>query len=443
MEPMLRVLKRTTVTFWIFLSMAVGLGLGFVVSPEAATQINYLSKAFLTLIKCLIVPLIFSTLVVGIAGHSEDLGRVGWLALKSFIYFETATTIALGIGLIAVNVVGPGWGIDLSKVQLDEDLAKAVDSSHDISWHGEMFQIVTDSFFKSAVENSVLQVVFCAIMFAVAMMRTKAEHRMPMLSFLSSLSMIMFSVTEMVMNFAPVGIGAALCYTVAMAGSSVLLNLGLLLATLYGSLLVYCVVIFIPVMLVCRLPMLRCLKAIGEPALIAFSTSSSEAALPRAMENMEQFGVPKGIVAFVMPAGYSFNLDGTTLYLALASVFAAQAGGIRMPMSRQLVMMFSLMLTSKGVAAVPRASLVILAGTVTSFGLPLEAIIIIMGVDALMDMGRTAVNLSGNCIAAIVVAVWEGEFDYDLAFGRKPLLNESAQQEKSLPNAPVSEIDIV
>ncbi|KAJ9059089.1 hypothetical protein DSO57_1006220 [Entomophthora muscae] len=333
---MLRLLKRTSVTFWIFLSMAVGLGLGFVVGREAATQINYLSKAFLTLIKCLIVPLVFSTLVVGIAGHSEDLGRVGWLGLKSLVYFEAATTVALVVGLVAVNLVGPGWGIDLSQVQADETLEKMVTTSRDITWHGEMFHIITDSFFKSAVENSVLQVVFCAIMFAVAMMRAKLEHRVPMLSFLSSLSMIMFSVTELVMNFAPVGIGAALCYTVAMAGGSVLVNLGLLIATLYGSLLVYCVLVFIPIMLVCRLPILKCLKAIGEPALIAFSTSSSEAALPLAMENMERFGVSRGIVAFVMPAGYSFNLDGTTLYLALASVFAAQAGGSVCPSPSRL-----------------------------------------------------------------------------------------------------------
>ncbi|KAI0232170.1 hypothetical protein L0F63_005719 [Massospora cicadina] len=445
LQPLLKVLRRTGVTFWIFVSMAVGLGLGFVVSQEAAIEINYLSKAFLALIKCLIVPLIFSTLVVGIAGHSEDLGRVGRLAVKSFIYFELATTVALIIGLVAVNLIGPGWGIDLGRVQADESLSKMVDTSRKITWHGEMFEIVTDSFFKSAVDNKVLQVVFCSIMFAVAMMRVKPEHRIPMLNFLNSLSMIMFRVTELVMNFAPVGIGAALCYTVAMAGGSVLLNLGLLVGTLYGSLAVYCLLVFLPVMLICRLPILPCLRAVGEPALIAFSTSSSEAALPRAMENMERFGVPRGTVAFVMPAGYSFNLDGTTLYLALASVFAAQAGGVRMPIAQQLVMMLSLMLTSKGVAAVPRASLVILAGTVTSFGLPIEAIMVIMGVDALMDMGRTAVNLTGNCLAAIVMAVWEGEFDYHLADGSKPFDDASqsdAPSEKLDRDNPAPEICI-
>lgn len=426
-KPIYRILRRTTVTFWIFVFMILGLALGFLVPKSAATEINNISLAFLTLVKALIVPLIFSTLVVGIAGHGDDLARVGRLALKSFIYFEAVTTMALLIGLIAVNVIRPGDGIDLTNIPTNETVNKMVEKSKVITWYGEMFEIITESFFKSAAENKVLQIVFCSIMFAVALIKTKPIYRRPMLEFLGSLSQIMFAVTDLVMNFAPLGIGSALCYTVSMAGGSVLINLGKLLATLYGSLLVYCIVVFIPIILLCKVPFLPCLKALGEPALIAFSTASSEAALPKAMENMERFGVPKGTVAFVIPSGYSFNLDGTTLYLALASVFAAQAGGIEMSIGEQLLMMLSLMLTSKGVAAVPRASLVILAGTVSSFGLPIQAVIVILGIDALMDMGRTTVNLTGNCLATIVMSVWEGDFDYELARGDKSFISNDSE----------------
>ncbi|KAI9290524.1 Sodium:dicarboxylate symporter [Neoconidiobolus thromboides FSU 785] len=446
--PVWRLLRKTNVTIWIFIFMVIGLILGFTVSKEVAYNLNFFSKAFLELVKCLIVPLIFSTLVVGIAGHGDDLAKVGRLALKSLIYFEVVTTLALIIGLIAVNVIGPGWGIDLSNVEVDKDIKKLSEASENITWHHEMFEIVTPSFFESAVKNKVLQIVFCAIMFSVAMIKTKPKYRKPMVSFLESLSQIMFKVTELVMNFAPIGIGCALCYTINTAGGQVLINLGKLIGTLYGSLVIFMLIILLPIMLICRLPLINTFKAIGEPALIAFSTASSEAALPKAMENMERLGVPKGTVAFVMPTGYSFNLDGTTLYLSLASIFCAQAGGISMPIGEQIVMMLSLMLTSKGVAAVPRASLVILTGTVHSFNLPMAAITVILGVDALMDMGRTTVNLIGNCLAAIVMSVWEGDFDYEIARGLKPFIEEDfnldemeideKKDEKMNPKEPVT-----
>ncbi|KXN71999.1 glutamate-aspartate carrier protein [Conidiobolus coronatus NRRL 28638] len=380
---------------------------------------SYISKMFINMVKTLIVPLVFSTLVVGIAGHSDDIKALGMLALKSIVYFEVATTIALIIGMIAVNVIKPGKGIDLSGIVVSQTVLDAQKNSSNVTWHDIITHVVPASFFEAASKNDVLQVVFCAVMFAVALMMVDKKYKPPMIHFLESLSIIMFKVTELVMNFAPIGIMCALAATINAAGPAVLVNLAALIGTLYGSLIIYALVVFLPVLLICRVPLLRTCKAIGQPALIAFTTASSEAALPKAMELMERLGVPKGTVSFVMPTGYSFNLDGTTLYLALASVFCAQAGKIDMPIGQQIVMMLTLMLTSKGVAAVPRASLVILAGTINTFNLPAAAIEVILGVDALMDMGRTAINLTGNCVACVAMSVWEGDFDYDIAFGRK------------------------
>jgi proton glutamate symport protein len=319
----------------------------------------------------------------------------------------------------------------LSGIIVSKAVQDAQKNSAEVTWHGIITHPVPDSFFKAAAANDVLQVVFCAVMFSVATIMVESRFKPPMLHFLESLSIIMFKVTELVMNFAPIGIMCALAATVNVAGAKVLINLAALIGTLYGSLIIFAILVFLPVLLICRVPLIKTMKVIGQPALIAFSTASSEAALPKAMELMEKFGVPRGTVSFVMPTGYSFNLDGTTLYLALASVFCAQAGKIDMPIGQQIVMMLTLMLTSKGVAAVPRASLVILAGTVASFKLPAEAIEIILGVDALMDMGRTAVNLAGNCIACIAMSVWEGDFDYDIAYGRKEWVDPTLERDFS------------
>ena len=406
--------RRISSTQWILISMVVGVMLGyfFPVSARAdhggwaAADLRILSTIFLNMIKSLIVPLLFSTLVVGIAGHGDDLKKVGRLALRSIIYFEIVTTIALVIGLVAVNLTKPGVGVDLGGASAQ---AGQQFSATKTTLSGVIEHTVPTSFFDAAAKNEVLQVVFFAIIFGVALARVRGKNKETMLALAESLSEVMFKFTAIVMAFAPVGIGAAIAVTVSNSGLGVLRNLGLLVLTLYGALVVLLLGVFLPVLIIFRIPIGRFVRFVKDPWLIAFSTASSEAALPLALQRMEAFGVPKRIVAFVLPTGYSFNLDGSTLYLALASVFAAQASGIDMPISTQIAMMLMLMLTSKGVAAVPRAALVILAGAIATFGLKLEAVAIILGVDAFMDMARTSVNLIGNCLASATMARWEGE----------------------------------
>lgn len=402
---MWRSLRKVSLTQWILVSMVVGVSIG-AYFPDVGVALKPLSTVFLRMIKSIIVPLLFSTLVIGIAGHGDDMKRVGRLALKSIIYFEIVTTLALFIGLAAVNLVKPGEGITLNA----SAEAGAKFAENKTTFAGVLEHLVPQSFFDAAAHNEVLQIVFFTILFATALAQTSAGSRATMISFCESLADIMFKFTGMVMKFAPIGIGAAMAVTVGTSGLGVLVSLAKLVLTLYGALVVFGLVVFVPVAAIARVPVKRFLAAVKQPALIAFSTTSSEAALPSAMQNMEAIGVPRRIVAFVMPTGYSFNLDGTTLYLAIASVFSAQAAGVHMTLGQQLVMMLTLMLTSKGVAAVPRASLVILSGTLASFGLPLEAVAVILGVDALMDMARTTVNLVGNCLATVVMARWEGEF---------------------------------
>ncbi|KAK9764887.1 hypothetical protein K7432_007245 [Basidiobolus ranarum] len=400
-------LKRINLTIWIFTSMVVGVLLGWL-APDFSVNLQPISNVFLYMIQCLIVPLIFSTLTVGISGHGDDVAKIGRLALKSIIYFEILTVFALALGTAMANLLKPGSGVSLNGVDAGE--GNEMSNSTTMTWESELYSIVPKSFFEAASGNEVLQIVFCAIVFSIAMIKAPNHVKQPMLTFLSSLSELMFIVTRIVMNFAPFGIGASLAYTIGKSGVGILVTLGKLLGCFYLSLVIFIVVILLPNVLLARIPLKGFIKCIGQPTLIGFSTASSEAALPLAMENLQNFGVPKSIVAFVMPVGYSFNLAGTTLYLALASIFAAQAGGINMPLGQQVVMMFTLMLTSKGVAAVPRASLVILSATLKSYNLPLEAVAVIMGVDALMDMGRTGINIIGNCLATVVMAKWENDF---------------------------------
>ncbi|NBV23408.1 MAG: dicarboxylate/amino acid:cation symporter [Proteobacteria bacterium] len=402
-------LRRVSLTQWIIVAMIAGILVGWafpeVDHPLFVRNLKVISKLFLNLIKCIIVPILIGTLVIGIAGHSDDLKAVGRLALKSFIYFEVVTTLALFVGLGAVNLIRPGVGVVLppSAAQGKEFAAKT-QSTQEMIEH-----IAPKSFFESAANNDVLQVVVFTILFAIALSQVHGRPKETMLNFFEGLSEVMFKFTGLVMLFAPLGIGAAMAVTVSHSGLSVLKNLGLLVLTLYGALLVFCAGVLVPVALWARIPLLKFIRAVKEPALIAFSTTSSDAALPDALKRMIEFGVPKRIVSFVLPTGYSFNLDGSTLYLAIASVFVAQAAGVEMSLGQQVLMMFTLMLTTKGIAAVPRASLVILSGTLASFGLPLEGVAIILGVDELMDMARTTVNLVGNCLASAVMARWEGE----------------------------------
>lgn len=425
-----------TLSRWIVISMVVGVTLGalFPASERAihggwsAADLQLLSNVFLRMIKSLIVPLLFATLVVGIAGHGDDMKKVGRLALRSIIYFEVVTTLALVVGLLAVNLVRPGVGVPLAGASAD---AAKQYASTKMTFSGVVEHTVPQSFFDAASRNEVLQVVFFAILFGVALSRVHGDGKRFMLSAAESLSEVMFKFVGLVMAFAPFGIGAAIAVTVANGGLSILTRLGLLVLTLYGALLVFVFAVLVPVMLLFRVPVKRFVRAVREPWLIAFTTASSEAAFPLAMERMEQLGVPRRIVSFVLPTGYSFNLDGSTLYLALASVFVAQAAGIDMPLTTQILMMLTLMLTSKGVAAVPRASLVILSGALAQFGLPLEGVAVILGVDALMDMARTSINLVGNCLATVVMARWEGEFGQPAA--DTPVADRLAGQPLAVP----------
>jgi len=394
---------QKSLTTWILVSMVVGAEIGHD-WPQFALNLRVLSLVFLRLIKTVIAPLLFSTLVVGIAGHS-NLKQVGRMAMKALIYFEVVTTLALFIGLAAINLSRAGVGINLPPRAGTEELKATKQTAAEIILH-----VFPENFAKSVVEGEVLQIVVFSIVFGIALALLSEQRRKPMLSFAESLSETMFKFTNIVMFFAPIGVGAAIAYTVGHMGLGILVNLFKLLATLYVALFAFLLLVLFPVALLARVPLRRFVSAIAEPVSIAFATTSSEAALPRAMEGMEALGVPRQIVAFVMPTGYSFNLDGTTLYLSLASVFVAQAAGISMSWGQQLLMVFTLMLTSKGVAGVPRASLVILLGTAASFNLPVEPIFIILGIDELMDMARTSVNVIGNCLATVVVARWEGEF---------------------------------
>jgi proton glutamate symport protein len=397
---------RRSLTLWIVLSMLVGIELGYD-APAVAVPLKVLSDAFLRLVKSIIAPLVFATLVVGIAGHA-NLKQVGRMGLKALVYFEVVTTFALFIGLAAINFTKAGVGVAQNTASASEADAlqpAAHQTAADIILH-----IFPENIAKSVAEGQVLQVVIFAIIFAIGLALSPERPRRIMLDFCESLSEVMFKFTNVVMYFAPLGVGGALAYTVGKMGLAPLKNAAFLLFTLYGALIAFVVLVLLPVAMLARLPIRRFVAAVAEPVSIAFATTSSEAALPRAMEAMEGIGVPRRIVAFVMPTGYSFNLDGTTLYLSLAAVFVAQAAGVPLSFGQQLLMVFTLMLTSKGVAGVPRASLVILLATVASFNLPAWPVFIILGIDALMDMARTAVNVLGNCLASAVVARWEGEF---------------------------------
>ncbi len=394
---------KISLTQMIFVGMGIGLLIGWL-APDVGVSLRPLSTIFIRLIKSLIAPLIFSTLVVGIAGHG-DLKQVGRMGVKALIYFEVITTLALLVGLLAVNLVRPGVGVNLHVADHAAGISAKTQSFTEVITH-----IVPQSVVEAAAQGEVLQLVVFAVLFSFGLAAIRPERRQTILSFFEGLADTMFKVTGIVMKYAPIGVGAAIAVTVGHRGLPVLKNLLLLIVTLYGAVFFFILAVLIPVAYFSRIPVIRFFKAIKEPAIIAFSTTSSEAALPRAFEIMEKFGVPRRIVSFVLPTGYSFNLDGSSLYLSLAAIFVAQAAGIELSIPAQILMMLTLMLTSKGVAGVPRASLVILAGTLASFGLPLEGVAIILGVDEILDMARTALNLIGNCLATAVIARWEGEF---------------------------------
>jgi proton glutamate symport protein len=446
-------LPKVSLTTKIFIGLILGVLLGRF-APDWGVAVRPLSILFLNLIKSIIAPLIFSTLVIGIAG-TGDIRQVGRIGVKSLVYFEIVTTFALVIGLCAVNLTKPGVGVSLAGVHREDNKATLADRAKKLSAEASAAAAAGDartaslksaqaadavgkgltapdppakpqsfgdilahlapaSILKAMAEGDVLQIVVFSVLFALAVTSIGAKAQ-PVVQWCESLADIMFRFTEFVMKFAPVGVGAAMANTIGHSmkqgqGLRVLLNLGMLVGTLYGALIVFLLGVLLPVALLARVPIRDFFRAVKTPATIAFATTSSESALPKAMENMERLGVPRRIVGFVLPTGYSFNLDGTTLYLSLASIFVAQAAGVNLSWTQQVVMLLTLMLTSKGVAGVPRASLVILLGTLASFNLPAEGVLVILGVDELMDMARTAVNVIGNCLATVVIARWEKAF---------------------------------
>lgn len=395
-------IAKRNLTTWILIAMVAGAEIGHD-WPGMATNLRLISQIFLRMIKVIIAPLLFATLVSGIAAHS-DLKKVGRLGIKALVYFEVVTTIALLIGLGAINFSRAGVGVKLPPAPASE-LAATKTTAAEVILH-----IFPENIAKSVAENQVLQIVVFSIVFGIGLAMVREDRRRPMLAFTESLAETMFKFTNIVMLFAPFGVGAAMAYTVGHTGIGVLGNLFKLLATMYAALAAFLAFVLLPIAYFTRVPIRRFVAAVAEPASVAFATTSSEAALPRAMEAMEGIGVPRQIVSFVIPTGYSFNLDGSTMYLSLASVFVAQGAGVHMTIGQQVVMMLTLMLTSKGVAGVSRASLVILLGTVGMFNLPVEPVFILLGIDELMDMARTSVNVIGNCLASCVVARWEGEF---------------------------------
>ncbi len=400
---------KKSLTTWILVAMAVGveIGLDF---PPFSQNLQFLSKIFLRLVKTIVAPLLFATLVVGIASHSnlKQVGRMGW---KSLLYFEVVTTIALIIGLIFINITKAGVGIEVP-----ESLLKELPEAQIKTWQDHIIDVFPENIIKSIYEGNVLPIVVFSVIFGIALALLNEQKKKPMLAFAESLAEAMFKFTNIIMYFAPFGVGAAIAVTVGHLGIDILKNLALLLITLYIALIAFLLLVLLPIAIwIAKVPVKKFIQAIREPVSIAFATTSSDSALPKALENMEKFGVPRKIVSFVIPTGYTFNLDGTTLYLSLASVFVAQAAGMDLSFGEQLLIGISLMLTSKGVAAVPRASLVILIATASTFNFPLWPIMAIYGIDELMDMARTSVNVVGNTLASCVIARWEGEFDDEKA----------------------------
>jgi Na+/H+-dicarboxylate symporter len=394
---------RRTLTAWIFIAMLVGATVGHDF-PNAATNLRVLALIFLRLIKTIIAPLIFGTLVVGIAGHS-NLRQVGRLGLRSIIYFEIVTTIAIFLGLAAINISKAGVGVQLPATPTTEIVPANKLNAQDTILH-----IFPENIAKSVADGAVLEVVVFSLIFAVALALIGEQKRRPMLAFCESLSEVMFKFTNLVMYMAPLGVGAAVAYTVGHTGIAALGSLVKLLLTFYAALIVFILGVLLPVAMMFRVPLRAFVRAVTEPVTIAFATTSSEAALPRAIEAMEALGVPRQIVAFVIPTGYSFNMDGGSLYLSVATIFVAQVAGIHLSLGQQLMMMLTLMLTSKGIAGVSRGGFVVLMATAASIGLPSEPVFLLLGIDPILDMGRTAVNVLGNCLASVVMAKWEGEF---------------------------------
>lgn len=404
-------MKNHALSIWILIALVAGIVVG-AVAPGFAVKMHPLATIFLRMVKMIIAPLLFATLVVGIAGHG-DVKKVGRVGLKTILYFEIVTTIALFIGLGVANFTNPGLGSfkPISIPNIDE-ITQMSSMVHQHSFSAFFTSMFPTSIIQSMADGNLLQIVVFSIFFALAIC-TIGQKAKPVMDLLNSVCQIMFKFTEFVMLFAPIGIFGAISYTIGSNGLVVLKNYAKIIGSLYFALFIFVVLVLFIACKIVGISFRALLRAIEEPALLAFSTASSEAALPKAMEIMEKFGVPKSIVGFVMPTGYTFNLDGSTLYLAIAVIFCSQIAGVNMCIEQQLIVMFALMVTSKGIAGVPRVALIVLAGTLTSFHIPIVGIAVLLGIDQLLDMGRTTVNLIGNCVATVVIARWENEFDYN------------------------------
>ncbi len=404
-------MKNHALSIWILIALVAGIVVG-AVAPGFAVKMHPLATIFLRMVKMIIAPLLFATLVVGIAGHG-DVKKVGRVGLKTILYFEIVTTIALFIGLGVANFTNPGLGSfkPISIPNIDE-ITQMSSMVHQHSFSAFFTSMFPTSIVQSMADGNLLQIVVFSIFFALAIC-TIGQKAKPVMDLLNSVCQIMFKFTEFVMLFAPIGIFGAISYTIGSNGLIVLKNYAKIIGSLYFALFIFVVLVLFIACKIVGISFRALLRAIEEPALLAFSTASSEAALPKAMEIMEKFGVPKSIVGFVMPTGYTFNLDGSTLYLAIAVIFCSQIAGVNMCIEQQLIVMFALMVTSKGIAGVPRVALIVLAGTLTSFHIPIVGIAVLLGIDQLLDMGRTTVNLIGNCVATVVIARWENEFDYN------------------------------
>ena len=400
--------SRRSLTGWIFVGLLAGAELGHD-WPNVAIKLQLLGTIFLRLIKVIIAPLLFGTLVVGIAGHA-DLKKVGRLAVKSLVYFEVVSTLAMLIGFAAINLSGAGYGVTLPAAAAGETLKVVPHTATQL-----IIDIFPESIAKSVAEGQLLQVVVFSVLFAMALILVPEAKRRPMLDFAGSLSETMFKFTNLVMYAAPIGVFGSVAYTIGHLGLGVLLPLLKLLGTMYAALLFFVVCVLFPIALLARIPIKRFLRAVTEPLTIAFATASSEATLPRALEEMELFGVPRETVAFVLPTGYSFNMDGASIYQSLALIFVAQAAGMHLSVGQQVMMLLTLLISSKGTAGVARGSLLIVFGAATSFHLPMEPLFLLFAIDQLMDMGRTVVTVLGNCVACVVIARWEGEFQTEEA----------------------------
>lgn len=398
--------RRSSLTAWTFFAILAGAELG-ADAPAAALHLHVLAEIFLRLVRLIVAPLILGTLTTGIAGHGE-LKSLGRVALKTLVYFEVVTTLALLVGVVAIDLSRAGEGVTAPVVIAQQAVGSA--PSH-AGLEGFLLSVFPENLVTAVGENQILQVAVFSILLGVALAQLSEEKRAPLMRVLESMTAAMFQVTKLIMYLAPLAAGAALSYSVASMGISTLLPLAKLVATFYVAATGLVLLVFVPVMFLMRVPVKRFFAAVSEPAAIGFATSASQSALPLAMERMEEFGVPRWVVSFVIPSGYSFNMDGASLYLSIASIFAAQVAGIHLSLWQQAVMVLTLMLTSKGIAGVPRATLMILLATAGQFHLPSAPIMMILGVDALIDMGRTALNVTGNCLAAAVVGKWEGTAD--------------------------------